>query len=220
MRRLVLVLAAISLSLFLSAAIFAEETTQVQEQAQTQTQATEQVSTTGWKEEIKDDIQGLKGEAQQARENRREAMQEEAALKNQLREAVQTGDAQKARALRTQLKATHQENVQQRQQDLQGLRDARKEFKSDVLPPALKDRRDIQEDVRDRREDIRDRRENIRDRREDSRERHRERINRSNASGSGGMNSGAGRGIGNTGAGCAAKFWRRRRARSKGRYAA
>ena len=53
--------------------------------------------------------------------------QEEKDLRDQIRQAEQSGDKEAARSLREQLKAMHQENVQQKQEDQQGLKEARQQ---------------------------------------------------------------------------------------------
>ncbi len=125
---------------------------------------------TGWKEEIKTNAQ--------------EARQEERQLRDQIHKAVQAGDMETAKSLKEQLKAVHRENVQQKHQDMQAIKESRQELKQDVpagTGPKYRDRiedvrdrredvRDKHEDVRDRKEDVRDRKENVRDRREDKRD--------------------------------------------------
>lgn len=58
--------------------------------------------------------------------------QEEKQLLDQIRTAEQSGDTATARQLRKQLKSTHQDNVQQRQQDV-------KEARQEGAPPPRRD---------------------------------------------------------------------------------
>jgi len=158
-------------------------------------------SGTDWKQEVSADIQQLKEQRQGIKQNAEAARQEEKNLRDQMHQAVQSGDMETAKSLREQLKAAHQENLQQKQQDIQALKEAKQGIKQDVrqarqeagLPP----RGDQQQGnppgynppgagpgnppgynppgaglrARDRMEDKRDRREDVRDHKEDIRDR-------------------------------------------------
>ncbi len=88
----------------------------------------------------------------QIREEGKAARAEEMALRQQAREAYQSGDIEKAKALRAQLKETHQANMKEFKEKRGELREKRRE-----MMDKREDRFDRREDVRDRREDVRDR---------------------------------------------------------------
>jgi hypothetical protein len=98
---------------------------------------------TDWKQEFSADKQQIKEQRDSVKTNAEAARSEEKSLRDQIDQAIKAGDPEKAKALREQLKSIHQENVGQKQQDLQGLQESRKEMRSDaqearqegVLPP-------------------------------------------------------------------------------------
>lgn len=136
-------------------------------------------SGTDWKQEIKSDMDAFKAERDAIKESASEAIGQEKDLLRQIGDAKQAGDFETAKNLRDKLHALHQQNMEQRQQDMQGLKESRQELKGDikeareagVLPPPPRGIGDRREDFRDRREDIRDRREDVVDRKEDIRDR-------------------------------------------------
>lgn len=85
-----------------------------------------------WKQEISSDREQLKGVKDEIKGNAQTAREEEKNLREQIRQAEQSGDPATAESLKEQLRTTHQENVQQMQEDRQGLKDARQELKTDV----------------------------------------------------------------------------------------
>jgi len=116
MKKYLLVLSAILLSLFLSQVgmIFAEE-----------------APAAGWKQALMNDRAQVKEEKLQIKENAAAAKTEELELKKQIQAAVTAGDHATAKKLREQLKAMHQENVRTRVQDKQELQSDLRELKSD-----------------------------------------------------------------------------------------
>lgn len=153
-----------------------------------------------WKQEITLDRDALHEQRQEIGQNAQAARDEEHALKQQMDEALKSGDFEAAKQLRDQLHSMHQENMAQRRQDTQELKGLRDEFKEDVqnarqegvLPllkqgensrgfnprhakDRLEDARDRRKDRRDNLEDKFDRREDVKDSREDVRD-HREDI--------------------------------------------
>ena len=88
-------------------------------------------ATTDWKQEISSDKAAIKTERDQMKTDSSTARQEEKALHRQIKQAMEAGDTQKAESLRAQVKAMHQENVQQKEQDRQDLNAARQEMRSD-----------------------------------------------------------------------------------------
>jgi DNA repair exonuclease SbcCD ATPase subunit len=145
-----------------------------------------------WKQEISSDAQQIKQARETNKSHAQAAIKKEKDLRDQIRQAVQAGDQEKARSLREQLKATHKENIQQKRQDMQNLKQTRQELRSDIKdarkdgalpprkinppgvgpdnPPGVGPGRPLPPPNGDRREDVRDRREDIRDRREDIRD--------------------------------------------------
>ncbi len=87
---------------------------------------------TNWKQELRSDKQGLREDRQQIKQNATEARTEEEQMRQKIREAFEAGDMETANSLREQLKTIHQENIQQMQQDMQGLKESRQDFKQDV----------------------------------------------------------------------------------------
>lgn len=88
-------------------------------------------STTDWKQELSSDQAAIKAQKEQMKGNAQAGKEEERALHEKIRQAIQSGDHQTAQTLMGQLKTMHQENVQQRQQDRQALKSARQELNSD-----------------------------------------------------------------------------------------
>ena len=76
------------------------------------------------KQQLKDQKESIKSNSQASR-------QEEEDLRDRIRQAERAGDKEAVRSLREQLKAMHQENVAQKQQDQQDLKDARQEWNAD-----------------------------------------------------------------------------------------
>jgi len=81
--------------------------------------------------EITSDKEAIRTEKEQMKSNALASKREEKALQEQIKQAIQSGDKQTAKSLKAQLKAMHQENVQQKQQDNQELKAARQELRSD-----------------------------------------------------------------------------------------
>jgi hypothetical protein len=90
------------------------------------------------KQQFKEQEESIKRNAQAAR-------QEEDSLRDQIRQAEQSGDKQKAKSLREQLRALHEENVQQKQQDQQELKDSRKKWNADKKA-ARQEKKDANDD--------------------------------------------------------------------------
>src|SRR3989338_5050683 len=170
MKKIWLAISISSLSLIFWNGAFAQESG-TQEAASTEK---------SWKEELSAGRQELKGQAQELKEHAQAAKQEMKDLKEQIHSALQSGDMETAKRLRDELKARHQEHLQQRKEDFQALHKARQEFKEDVKaarkewrlrprkeimnPPAASEAGPLKEHLRDLREDKRDRREDLRDR--------------------------------------------------------
>ncbi|OIO36655.1 MAG: hypothetical protein AUJ74_01630 [Candidatus Omnitrophica bacterium CG1_02_44_16] len=90
------------------------------------------ITDTNWKEEFKSDKDAIKEQKQEIGQNVQQAREEERSLLQQIEEARQSGDIQKAKDLRDQLHILHQQNMFERQEDRKDLKDARQEG---VLPP-------------------------------------------------------------------------------------
>ena len=122
-------------------------TLQAQEEAASQVEssvrAQEAAESGTWKQELISDRQALKEEHQSIAENAQAAKQEERQLKDQIHQAIQSGDYETARSLKDQLKETHQENIEQIHGDIQEFQEARQEFKND-LQSARQEKRDYQ----------------------------------------------------------------------------
>jgi pyrimidine operon attenuation protein/uracil phosphoribosyltransferase len=96
-----------------------------------------------WKKELSADKQKIQKERQDMKQDAKAAHAEEKQLKTQIRDAKSSGEAQKAKQLKDQLKAVHQDNVQEMKADKKALRDAKQAYKKDkqaarkegALPP-------------------------------------------------------------------------------------
>ncbi|MEI7750970.1 MAG: hypothetical protein WCJ71_02665 [Candidatus Omnitrophota bacterium] len=86
---------------------------------------------TNLKEELSADKEAVVAQHETMKTNSQTAKSEEATLKAQIKEAKLAGDKEKAKELKAQLKATHQENVKQRTGDKETLKVAKKEVKAD-----------------------------------------------------------------------------------------
>lgn len=84
------------------------------------------------KQKIFSDVQEIKQNREANRSHAEAAIQKEKDLRDQIHEAVQSGDQKKAESLREQLKATHRENVREKHQDMQNVRESRQELRSDI----------------------------------------------------------------------------------------
>lgn len=150
-----------------------------EETSTTTTETATAESGTDWKQEISGDRQAVAEEWDVLKEHGQEARTEERQLQHQIFDAAKAGDFTTAKSLREQLRTMRQENVQQKQEDFEALKEAKQGLRKDIkeahqegsLPPKVRDRvedvRDHRENIRDRREDIRDHREDILDKRED-----------------------------------------------------
>lgn len=88
-------------------------------------------STTNLKQEIKLDKQQIKSQKREIFDNAQAAKAEEKNLLIQIRQAEQSGDKQTAATLRKQLKAIHQKNVAQRNEDFKNFQESKKELVAD-----------------------------------------------------------------------------------------
>ncbi len=155
-------------------------------------------SDTDWKQEVKSDAQAVKDQRQEMKSDTQESRQEQQDLLKQIEDARQAGDFEKAKQLRDQLHATHQENAAELKADKEALKQSIQELKSDVHqarqegvllkrplnppgynPPGVGPGNPpgynppgvgAPVGARDRIKDVRDRREDVRDRREDVRD--------------------------------------------------
>lgn len=84
------------------------------------------------KQELSSDRQQIKEERQDIKENSEAGRAEETALRQQIKNAVTSGDKEKANQLKAQLKAMHKENVEQKQEDKSELRKAKHELRKDT----------------------------------------------------------------------------------------
>ena len=89
-------------------------------------------STKDWKQEISSDVRDIKQDRETNRSHAQAAIKEEKDLRDQMHQAVQSGDHEKAQSLREQLKSQHRENVREKQQDMRNLRESRQELRSDM----------------------------------------------------------------------------------------
>lgn len=102
-----------------------------------QTYAQEEVSSnttgaTNWKQELVSDKQQIKDQRQAMQQNAQSARAGEEQLRQQIKDAVVAGDTATVSQLREQLRALHQQNLQQKQQDMQSISNYKNELKSDV----------------------------------------------------------------------------------------
>lgn len=166
----------------------------------TESQEESSAGTSGVREmqgqEIASDRQELKEQRQDIAENANAARQVEREAKDQIHQALQSGDYETAKNLRDQLKEIHQKNVEQMYSDIQELKESREGLRNDAqdarlergLPaigseggaagfnspgvgPNNPPGRDLPPGLRDKAEDRFDRREDALDRREDVRDR-------------------------------------------------
>jgi len=84
------------------------------------------------KSELASDKAAIAAEKEEIKENSSDAKAEEKSLLEQIAQAVAAGDKAKAEELRQQLKALHAENVQQKKEDLSGLKEDRQELAEDA----------------------------------------------------------------------------------------
>ena len=90
--------------------------------------AQEGESNANWKQELASGRQEIKGERQELKQDAQAALAEEDQLRQQIRNAVEAGDMKTADQLKAQLRKTHHENVQERQQDQKDIQSARHEL--------------------------------------------------------------------------------------------
>src|SRR3990172_11608237 len=121
----------VALWVIFSANVFAQEESSTGSNA-TIAGENEAKSTKDWKQEISSDVREIRQDREANRSHAQAAIKEEKDLRDQIHQAVQSGDHEKAQALREQLKAQHQENVREKQQDMQNLRQSRQELRSDI----------------------------------------------------------------------------------------
>ena len=121
--------------------IFAQE----ENSTATDSTTTETVAAKDWKQEIVSDKQQTEEQKEDIINDSQTARGEEKNLRDQIRQAEQSGDSEQAKSLRSQLETMHQENLQQKQQDLQGLKDARQELRSDSKE-VMKEKLDVNKD--------------------------------------------------------------------------
>lgn len=94
--------------------------------------AQENASNTDLKQEVNSDKQDIKAAHQAMKQNAQAARTEEKQLQQQIKDAVASGDMATANQLKAQLKSTHQENVQEKKQDIQNLKAQKKELRQDT----------------------------------------------------------------------------------------
>ncbi|MBU0605808.1 MAG: hypothetical protein KKH77_05930, partial [Candidatus Omnitrophica bacterium] len=92
--------------------------------AQEDTQSASAQGASSDKAEIQGQREAIKASAQAARS-------EEKAFTDQIRQAEQSGDYAAAKLLREQLRAMHQKNMQQKEQDMQAIKETRNEMKAE-----------------------------------------------------------------------------------------
>jgi hypothetical protein len=86
----------------------------------------------GLKKEIASDRREVAEQKGEMKGSASDAQQDEQRLKEQIQEAVASGDHEKAKQLRAELKALHQQHVQEMKQDKGELRDAQGELRRDT----------------------------------------------------------------------------------------
>lgn len=84
------------------------------------------------KAEVKAAKETIKAQKQEMKESAQAARAEEKALKDQINQAVISGDREKAAQLREQLKSMHAQNVQEMREDKRELKSAKKELRQDM----------------------------------------------------------------------------------------
>lgn len=89
-------------------------------------------TTTNWRNELRSDKQDIQAQKQEMKQDAWQAREEERSLVQQIEEARQAGDFQKAKDLRDQLHTLHQQNMAQKQEDRQALKGSWQEMKGDV----------------------------------------------------------------------------------------
>ena len=143
MKRKVVVLGIVSglfLGLLISGILF----------AQTPTSGILDSNTTNYKKELAEDKQAIKAQKDEIKSNAETARAEEKNLREQIHQAMESGDKATADSLKEQLRAIHRENVGQMQADKQELGELKSELNSDrqeaenagVLLPRLPPRKD------------------------------------------------------------------------------
>ena len=128
MRKMFLVFGIIVFCFFLTGAyaVFAqEETVSNVEQGETG-------SDTNWKQELDSGKQQIQEQKQGNLQNAQAARVEEDQLRQQIKAAMNAGDMKVAGRLREQLKSIHQENLQEKAQDMQNMQAAKQELQSNV----------------------------------------------------------------------------------------
>lgn len=125
--KIVMIVVAMFLLIANGSLVLAQEETSA---TTTETAAAE--SGTGWKQEISGDRQVVAEQWDVLKEHGQEARAEQRQLQQQIFDAVKSGDYETAKSLREQLKTMHQENIAQKKDDLQALRETRQELKGDI----------------------------------------------------------------------------------------
>lgn len=93
----------------------------------------EATADTDWKQELSSDKQEIKAQKQEISQNAKEARGEEAQLRQQIKAAMDSGDMQTAQQLKEQLRSLHQENLQEKKQDIQEMQEAKQDLKNDLM---------------------------------------------------------------------------------------
>lgn len=137
MRKIFLVFGIIVFCFFLTGAytVFAQEETVSNTQQSETVSNVEQGETgsdTNWKQELDSGKQQIQEQKQGNLQNAQAARVEEDQLRQQIKAAMNAGDMKVAGRLREQLKSIHQENLQEKAQDMQNMQAAKQELQSNV----------------------------------------------------------------------------------------
>lgn len=85
-----------------------------------------------WHNELSGDREALKEQHEEIKTSAQEAKGEEAALREQIQQAEQAGNLEEAKKLKAQWRQMHRANVADKKSDMEGLKQARQEMKSDI----------------------------------------------------------------------------------------
>jgi len=88
-------------------------------------------STVSWKQELNSDKEQIDTQKEEIKSNAGDAVSEEKNLLDQIRQAELAGDKAAAASLKSQLRAEHQANVVEKQEDQKTLQSLQQELKSD-----------------------------------------------------------------------------------------
>ncbi len=133
MRKIAVILSVLLLSFFLFkvGVVKAEDESVAQDPGITRAGAKQDLTGSGWKQQLTEDRQQLQEQSKEVKSNMEAARDAERKLRLRIVEALKADDLQKAAQLKEELGIMHQKNVQEMQQDQQGVQAAKQELKGD-----------------------------------------------------------------------------------------